>query len=59
MVLSNRMSFSLPGWPRLGNGLIGSCFILTPDLQSQTFSRQVRALNDRFFCDSAILTSPR
>jgi hypothetical protein len=49
MVLSNWLSFGLPGWPSLGNGLIGPCFIFTPDLQSQPFSLQVRSLNDRFF----------
>src|SRR6266480_7700544 len=49
MVLSNGASFSLPRRPCLGNGLIGSCFVFTPDLQSQSFSHQVGSLNHRFF----------
>jgi hypothetical protein len=49
MILSNRVSFGLPGWPGLGNGLIGSCFVFTPDLQSQPFSQQIGSLNHRFF----------
>jgi hypothetical protein len=49
MILSNWVSFGLPGRSSLGDGLIGPGFILTPDLQSQPFSRQVRSLNDRFF----------
>jgi len=49
VILPHWLSFHLPGGSRLGNGLIGSGFILTPHLQSQPFSRQVRALNDRFF----------
>jgi hypothetical protein len=49
VILSNWVSFELPGWPRLGNGLIRSCFILTPDRQPETFSDQVGAFNDHLF----------
>jgi hypothetical protein len=47
--LSHWLTFHLPGRPGLGNGLIGSGFVLTPHLQSQLFCRQVRPLNHRFF----------
>jgi hypothetical protein len=49
VILPHWLSFRLPGGSRLGNGLIGTGFILAPDLYSQPFSRQVRSLNHRFF----------
>jgi hypothetical protein len=49
MILACRSSLRVKGVAGMGNGLIGTGFILTPQGQTQALCQQIGSLYDRFF----------
>lgn len=47
--LEGRLTLQVPVFSRLGNGLIGACFVLTPQRQSSPFRSLVGLLDQVFF----------
>jgi len=61
MRLESRLALRVPVLSRLGNGLIGSGFILVQLRQSGLFSMLIRQLDQSFFsgaCGSCTVTTP-